>query len=88
LPIGSGAFLTGLQVLGKRSSIKRFFGGVLIFFRLQRPPVSAWSAVVSRVALTYAAVWVIALAAWQAGRPDLIRSPRLVLAHVWEGVEL
>jgi hypothetical protein len=28
------------------------------------------------------------LAAWQAGRPDLIRSPRLVLAHVWEGVEV
>jgi hypothetical protein len=39
-------------------------------------------------ALTYAAVWVIALAAWQAGRPELIRSQRLVLAHVWEGVEL
>lgn len=28
-----------------------------------------------------------ALAAWQADRPDLIRSPRWVLAHVWEGVE-
>jgi hypothetical protein len=40
-----------------------------------------------RVALTYAAVWVIALAAWQAGRPELIRSPRLVLAHVWEAME-
>jgi hypothetical protein len=25
--------------------------------------------------------------AWQAGRPDLIRSPRLVLAHVWEGMD-
>src|SRR5262249_47327196 len=60
-----------------------------------RPPVRAapachpfgWSAVETRVALIYAAVWVIALAAWQAGRPDLIRSPWLVLAHVWEGVE-
>jgi hypothetical protein len=29
----------------------------------------------------------VALAAWQSGRPDLIRSPRLVLAHVWEGIE-
>lgn len=27
--------------------------------------------------------------AWRrAGRPDLIRSPRLVLAHVWEGMEM
>jgi transposase len=74
--------------LGKRTSIERFFGRVLVFFRLQRPPVFGWSAVETRVALTYAAVWVIALSAWQAGRPDLIRSPRLVLAHVWEGVEL
>jgi hypothetical protein len=71
--------------LGKRTSIERFFGRVLVFFRLQRPPVFGWSAVEVRVALTYAAVWVIALAAWQAGRPDLIRSPWLVLAHVWEG---
>jgi hypothetical protein len=76
------------EELGKRASIERFFGRVLVFFRLQRPPVFGWSAVETRVALTYAAVWVIALAAWQAGRPDLLRSPRLVLAYVWEGVEL
>jgi hypothetical protein len=73
--------------LGKRTSIERFFGRVLVFFHLQCPPVLGWSAVETRVALAYAAVWVIALAAWQAGRPDLIRSPRLVLAHVWEGIE-
>jgi transposase len=71
--------------LGKRTSIERFFGRVLVFFRLQRPPVFGWSAVETRVALTNAAVWVIALAAWQADCPGLIRSPRLVLAHVWEG---
>ena len=71
-----------------RSRVERFFGRVLVFFRLQRPPVFGWSAVETRVALTYAAVWVIALAAWQAGRPELIRSPRLVLAHVWEGLLL
>ena len=59
---------------------------MLLFFRMQRPPVFGWSAVETRVALTYAAVWVIAIAAWQAGRPELIRSPRLVLAHVWEGM--
>jgi hypothetical protein len=58
---------------------------VLIFFRLQRPPVFGWPAVETRIALTYAAIWVIALAAWQAGRPEFLRSPRLVLAHVWEG---
>ncbi len=68
------------EELAKRTSIERFFGR-------QRPPIFGWSAVETRVALTYAAVWVIALAAWQAGRPELIRSPRLVLAHVWEGVE-
>jgi transposase len=76
------------EELGKRTSIERFFGRVLVFFRVQRPPVFGWSAVETRVALTYAAVWVIALAAWQAGRPELIRSPRGVLAHVWEGIEI
>jgi transposase len=75
------------EELGKRTSIERFFGRVLVFFHLQRPPVFGWSAVEMRVALTYAAAWVIALAAWQAGRPGLIRSPRRVLAHVWEGAE-
>jgi hypothetical protein len=73
------------EELGKRTSIERFFGRVLIFFRPQRPPVFGWSAVETPVALTYAAVWVIALATWQPGRPEFIRSPRLVLAHVWEG---
>jgi hypothetical protein len=65
--------------LGKRRSIERFFGRVMVFIRMQRPPVFGWSAVEKRVALTYTAVWVIVLAAWQAGRPGLIRSPRLVL---------
>src|SRR5260221_4981801 len=65
--------------LGKRTSIERFFGRVLVFFRLQRPPVSGWSAVETRVALTYAAVWGIALAAVQAGDPELMRSTPLVL---------
>ncbi|HEV2457604.1 MAG TPA: transposase [Ktedonobacterales bacterium] len=76
------------EELGKRTSIERFFARVLVFFRLQRPPVFGWSTVETRVALTYAAVWIIALTAWQAGRPDRIRSPRLVLAHVWEGTEM
>lgn len=42
--------------LGKRTSIERFFARVLVYFRLQRPPLCGWCAVETRVALTYAAV--------------------------------
>jgi DDE family transposase len=76
------------QELGKRASIERFFGRVFLFFRLQRPPFSGWSAIVSQVALTYTASIIVALAAWQVQRPDLIRSPKRVLAHLWEDSEL
>lgn len=75
--------------LGKRTSIERFFGRVFSLFspfRLQRPPLAGWTAVETRVALTYAATLVVGLAAQQAGRPDLIRSPTRVLAHTWEGL--
>jgi hypothetical protein len=77
------------QELGKRTSIERFFGRVFslfCLFRLQRPPLAGWSAIASRVALTYAATIVVGLAAHQAGRPDLIRAPKRVLAHTWEGL--
>ncbi len=70
--------------LGKRSAIERFFGRVFLFFRLQRPPYSGWSTIVRQVALTYTASLVVGLAAWQAQHPDLIRSPKRVLAHLWE----
>jgi hypothetical protein len=76
------------EELGKRSSIERFFGRVFSRFsllRLQRPPLAGWSAVACRVALTSAATIIVGLAAHQAGRPDLIRSPKRVLAHTWEG---
>jgi len=76
------------EELGKRSGIERFFGRVFLFFRLQRPPLYSWSAIASQVALTYTASIVVALAAQQAGRPDLIRSPKRVLAHLWEKSEL
>jgi len=72
--------------LGKRTSIERFFGRVFLFFGLQRPPLCGWSAIVSQVALTYTATIVVALAAQHADRPDLIRSPKRVLAHCWEGL--
>ncbi len=73
------------EELGKRSGTLRFFGRVFLFFHLQRPPLFGWSAVVRQVALTYTATIIVALAAQQAGRPDLIRSPKRVLAHTWEG---
>jgi transposase len=76
------------EEFGKRSSIERFFGRVFLFFRLQRPPLTGWFSVVAQVALTYTAAIIVALAAWNAQRPDLIRSPKRVLAHLWEGDEL
>ena len=77
------------EELGKRTSIERFFGRVCSLFnlfRLQRPPLAGWSAITTQVMLTYAATIVVGLAAQQAGRPDLIRSPKRVLAHTWEGL--
>src|SRR5438552_4793840 len=71
------------EELGKRISIERFFGRVFLFFHLQRPPLSGWTAIATRVALTYTASIIVALAAQHAGRPDLIRSPKRVLAHTW-----
>ena len=56
-----------------------------LFFHLQRPPLCGWSEIASQVALTYAASVIVGLAAKPAGRPDLIRSPKRVLAHLWEG---
>jgi transposase len=72
------------EELGKRSSIECFFGRVFLFFRLQWPPYSGWSTLVRQVALTYTSSIVVAMAAWHAHRPDLIRSPKRVLAHLWE----
>jgi hypothetical protein len=75
--------------LGKPTSIERFFAHVFSLFslfRLQRPPLCGWSAVTSRVALTYAATTAVGLAAHQAGCPELIRSPKRVLAYIWEGL--
>lgn len=74
------------EELGKRSGIERFFGRVFLFFHLQRPPLSGWSTIARQVALTYTATIIVALAAQHAGRPDLIRSPKRVLAHVSEGL--
>ena len=72
--------------LAKRTAIERFFGRVFVFFHLQRPPLSGWTALTTRVALTYTATIIVALAAHEAARPDLIRSPTRVLAHTWDGL--
>ena len=61
---------------------------MFLFFRLQRPPLTGWSSIVSQVALTDTASLIVALAAWDAQRPDLIRSPKRILAHLWDGDEL
>ena len=37
--------------------------------------LTGWSSVVSQVTLTYTATFNVALAAWQAQRPNLIHSP-------------
>ncbi len=77
--------------LGKRAAIERFFARVFSLFgvfRLQRPLLCGWSAVATQVALVYPATVVVGLAAQHANRPDLIRSPRRVLAHTWEGLLL
>jgi hypothetical protein len=72
------------EELGKRSSIERFFGRVFLFFHLQRPPLHGWSEIASQVALTYAASVIVGITAQHFDRPDLIRSPKRVLAHLWE----
>ena len=72
--------------LAKRASIERFFGRILLFFRLQRPPLAGWTALTQQIALAYTASILVGLAAQQAGRSDLIRSPERVLAHSWEGL--
>jgi hypothetical protein len=75
--------------LAKRTTIERFFGRVFSLFslfRVQRPLLACWSAIAARVALAYAALVVVGLAAQQAGRPYLIRSPKRVLAHSRERV--
>jgi hypothetical protein len=72
--------------LGKRTAIERFFGRLFRVFLPQRPPLTGWSAVTACVALSFTATILVALAAHQAGRLDLIRAPKRVLAHLWEGV--
>src|SRR5438876_12194581 len=73
---------------GNAAALSASRGRVFLFFHLQRPPLCGWSEIASQVALTYAASVIVGLAAQHASRPDLIRSPKRVLAHLWEDSEL
>jgi hypothetical protein len=46
----------------------------------------AWFLFVSQVTLTYAASVIAGLTAQYVGRPDLIRSPKRVVAHLWRRI--
>src|SRR2546428_8048145 len=78
-------------LLGRKKSLANAaassasLGAFFSSFTRPRPPLCGWSELASQVALTYAASVIVGLAAQQAGRPDLIRSPKRVLAHLWEG---
>jgi hypothetical protein len=51
--------------------------------RIRTPRFAVALTVAQQFALTYAATAVAGLAAQQAGQPNLIRSPKRVLAHAW-----
>jgi hypothetical protein len=79
----------GTRGIGQAERDRTFFrAGLSVLSPIPRPPLYGWSAIASQVALTYTASIVVALAAKPAGRPDLIRSPKRVLAHLWEKSEL
>lgn len=64
-----------------RAIIERFFAAAKRYYRLDTDYVVGWDAVVLRVTLTFCAILVVALAAQQAGAPELRLSPTRVLAH-------
>ena len=64
-----------------RAVIERFFGVAKRHYRLDTAGAVGWEAVLIRVPLTFCALLVVALAAQQAGAPELRLSPTRVLAH-------
>lgn len=64
-----------------RAVIERFFAAAKRYYDLNTNYVVGWDAVMLRVTLTFCATLVVALAAHQAGRPELRLSPTRVLAH-------
>jgi hypothetical protein len=64
-----------------RAIIERFFGIAKRHYGLDAADAVGWEPVLLRVTLTFCAILVVALAAHQAGAPDLRLSPTRVLAH-------
>ncbi|MDP8922837.1 MAG: transposase [Chloroflexota bacterium] len=64
-----------------RAVIERFFGVAKRHYRLDTADAVGWEPVLLRVTLTFCAILVVALAAHQAGAPELRLSPTRVLAH-------
>ena len=64
-----------------RAVIERFFGVAKRHYRLDTADAVGWEPVLLRVTLTGCAILVVALAAHQAGAPELRLSPTRVLAH-------
>ncbi len=64
-----------------RAVIERFFGVAKRHYRLDTADAIGWEPVLLRVTLTGCAILVVALAAHQAGAPELRLSPTRVLAH-------
>jgi hypothetical protein len=64
-----------------RAVIERFFAVAKRYYQLDTVGVAGWDAVLLRVTLTFCAILVVALAAQQAGAPELRLSPSRVLAH-------
>ncbi len=64
-----------------RAVIERFFGIAKRHYHLDTAEAVGWEPVLLRVTLTFCAILVVALAAHQAGAPELRLSPTRVLAH-------
>jgi hypothetical protein len=64
-----------------RTIIERFFAVAKRYYGLDTQYACGWEAVLRRVTLTHCAILVVALAAQQAGAPELRLSPTRVLAH-------
>jgi hypothetical protein len=64
-----------------RAVIERFFGVAKRHYRLDTTDAVGWEPVLLRVTLTCCAILIVALAAHQAGAPQLRLSPSRVIAH-------